>query len=403
MTVFIAHAEADQDAAESLKELLERRGLHVERETAERGFRPLGRNDAVVALWSKESPFSLYRMQFEKRALDAWAEGRLVLVKLDHQFVPVGLRDLSFVDAGFEVQRELVAWPEVAKRAAEAQRPPAALNQVYGDMADAMGGGAPSPAPAGDSRSQRKQAPEQERSDVERPAERARSGGWGVVAGLGIATVAGGAVATILLAPGVGLDAWGEVIGLGPLATLLALGGIAAAGLVLVVAVAFRPRPSRRKRARAPEMREEASAPEAVAEDAGDAADTHAVFVSYARVDSGRVLPVCDAVKAQGMALWLDHEGIDAGESWAGEIVRAIRAVRGVAVMCSKAAFESDHVKREVFLADRYKKRLVPILLENAPMPDDFEYFFAGVQWLKLHETPEADRPAAMMRALETA
>ena len=29
--------------------------------------------------------------------------------------------------------------------------------------------------------------------------------------------------------------------------------------------------------------------------------------------------------------------------------------------MCSKAAFESDHVKREVYLADRYRKKLVPV------------------------------------------
>jgi hypothetical protein len=311
----------------------------------------------VVALWSKDSPFSLYRMHFEKRALDAWAEGRLVLVKLDYQFAPVGLRDLPYVDAGFEAQRELVAWPEVAKRAAEAQRPKSAAAAADDELlGGARGSGAPSPAPGGDSKPQRKREREQER-----PAERARGGGWGVVLGLAVAAAAGGAVATVLLVPGVGIDAWGEAIGLGPLQTTLVLGAIASAAAE---------------------------------------AEPDAVFVSYARVDAGRVLPVCDAVKRQGQALWLDHEGIDAGESWAGEIVRAIRAVRGVAVMCSKAAFESDHVKREVFLADRYKKRLVPILLEDAPMPDDFEYFFAGVQWLKLHETPEKDRPATMMKAI---
>jgi hypothetical protein len=394
MTVFVAHAEADQEAAESLKAVLERRGLHVERETAERGFRPLGLGDAVVALWSKDSPFSLYRMHFEKRALDAWAEGRLVLVKLDYQFAPVGLRDLPYVDAGFEAQRELVAWPEVAKRAAEAQRPKSAAAAADDELlGGARGSGAPSPAPGGDSKPQRKREREQER-----PAERARGGGWGVVLGLAVAAAAGGAVATVLLVPGVGIDAWGEAIGLGPLQTTLVLGAIASAGLILAAIVALHPRPSRAKAKRASDAREPAVA-EADAPAAAEA-EPDAVFVSYARVDAGRVLPVCDAVKRQGQALWLDHEGIDAGESWAGEIVRAIRAVRGVAVMCSKAAFESDHVKREVFLADRYKKRLVPILLEDAPMPDDFEYFFAGVQWLKLHETPEKDRPAAMMKAI---
>ncbi|HVY84234.1 MAG TPA: TIR domain-containing protein, partial [Caulobacterales bacterium] len=88
---------------------------------------------------------------------------------------------------------------------------------------------------------------------------------------------------------------------------------------------------------------------------------------------------------------------------WAGEIVRAIRGAKGVIVMCSSAAFESDHVKREVYLADRYKKPLVPVFIEDAKPPEDFEYFFAGVQWLKLFETPEPERPAAVLRLLEAA
>jgi hypothetical protein len=127
---------------------------------------------------------------------------------------------------------------------------------------------------------------------------------------------------------------------------------------------------------------------------------SNAVFVSYARANAPIVLPICEAVKKEGNHLWLDQEGIGAGEGWAGEIVRAIRTVKGVAVMCSHAAFESDHVKREIYLADRYKKRLLPVFIEDASPPEDFEYFFAGVQWLKLHETPEAERGVAMARAL---
>ena len=118
-----------------------------------------------------------------------------------------------------------------------------------------------------------------------------------------------------------------------------------------------------------------------------------AVFVSYARANSNLVLPVIDAVKKAGKRFWLDQQSTKAGDGWAGEIVRAIRGAPEVVVMCSQAAFESDHVKREIYLADRYKKRLVPVFVENAQPPEDFEYFFAGVQWLNLFETPEAERP----------
>ena len=105
-------------------------------------------------------------------------------------------------------------------------------------------------------------------------------------------------------------------------------------------------------------------------------------------------------VKGAGRQVWIDKGGIQAGEGWAGEIVRGIKGSSGVMVMCSPNAFESDHIKREVYLADRYKKPMLPVFIADAKPPEDFEYFFAGVQWLELFRLPEAERPAAIGRAL---
>jgi hypothetical protein len=125
-----------------------------------------------------------------------------------------------------------------------------------------------------------------------------------------------------------------------------------------------------------------------------------ALFISYAHADDAAVTPVVDAVRANGREVWIDKSGIQTGDRWAGEIVRAIKSAGGIMVMCSQRAFESDHVKREIYLADRYKKPMAPVFLEAAQPPEDFEYFFAGVQWLELYKLPEADRPAAIGRAL---
>ncbi|MDX2238146.1 MAG: TIR domain-containing protein, partial [Hyphomonadaceae bacterium] len=127
MTIFIAHAEADRAAAEALERHLERRGQFVELETGERGFRPLQSADSVVLLVSKDSVFSPWRLRWEARALEAWADGKLVVVKLDHAFSPVGLRDLPFIDASFEAQRDPFTWGKVADaiRALSAPPPPA--------------------------------------------------------------------------------------------------------------------------------------------------------------------------------------------------------------------------------------------------------------------------------------
>ncbi|MDX2238834.1 MAG: toll/interleukin-1 receptor domain-containing protein, partial [Hyphomonadaceae bacterium] len=188
---------------------------------------------------------------------------------------------------------------------------------------------------------------------------------------------------------------------------LLALGALAVLAAVIIAASALTARvraPAPPKRAAEPKAapapaESTAPAPAAPAAPAGAAN----VFVSYASVDRAKVVPIVDGVKQNGQTVWIDQQEIAAGEGWAGEIVRAIKGAKGVLVMCSAAAFESDHVKRELYLADRYKKRLLPVFLEDASPPEDFEYFFAGVQWLRLHDTPEADRSKAVVQALGAA
>lgn len=477
MTVFIAHAEADRAAAEALEKFLERRGQFVELENGERGFRHVQHADTVVALWSKDSIFSPYRLLLEKRTLEAWADEQLVMVKLDHAFSPVGLRDLAAIDASFEAQRD-IAWSAVAKVAQEARLRPApaaapapararqaqSQDQSGGGPLDSVeegAGGAPSPLDdiPGFVKPKKKSSGwfgvfmlllvalvggaasytlfEMDRTDraaiqllaVESKSRQETLEGQ-VAAARAAVTKADADLAALGPAPqivvGVRLPetevrareaANAEVTRAGHALTeinekferaqfdateqaaraaefdargafglgqrfLMALGGSLLA--FLLAALLFLPRRGK-----------------AIAVDAPDVAAGDPLFVSYSHADNTAVLPVVEAVQAQGRSVWIDKQGIGGGDGWAGEIVRAIKGAKGVIVMCSKQAFESDHVKREVYLADRYKKPMVPVFLESAPPPEDFEYFFAGVQWLELHKTPQADRAAAIARALK--
>ena len=316
MFAFIAHAEADQAAADDLKAFLKTRGLVAETETGARGFRFLQATDVVIALWSQKSVFGRHRMMMEKRMLDAWADGRLVLVKLDHGFLPVGVRDLAAIDASFESGRKLAFWPQVERAAREI------INRALTERSDKFWSAPP-------------------------PPKSERSGGGG-----------------------------GGFFG------------------------------SRKKEAAPPESGASAAAPAPQAPPAAELEATPpppppgVVFISYAHADNAAVEPVVSAVKDAGRDVWIDKGGINPGENWAGEIVRGIKSAKGVMVMCSPSAFESDHIKREVYLADRYKKPMLPVFIADAQPPEDFEYFFAGVQWLELFKLPEADRPAAIGKAL---
>lgn len=295
MTVFIAHAQADRSIAETLASDVRAGGLFAEAEDGGRGFRIIGSADAVIVLYSRAVWLSPQRLMMERRAMEAWAQGRLVLVRLDHTILPIGLRDLPAIDAAFVEQRALLAWPAVISAARRAQSGAAAPDHSALTTEGPDDDGVPQ-----------------------------RASDW---------------------LEDRGSDAPARMPGASP--------------------------------------------------DGGAY-----LFISYARANSGAVRPVVDELKDNGRAVWLDAEAIHDGANWAGEIVRAIKGAARVMVMCSAQAFESDHVKREVYLADRYKRRLLPVYLDEAPPPEDFEYFFADLQPVRLVGVADADRPKRILAAL---
>lgn len=395
MTVFLAHAPADRHTAEALEKIIERRGQFCELDDGQTALKPVGNGDSFVLLVSQALTFATARLRLEQRALDAWAQGRLVVVKLDHGIAPVGLRDLPAIDATFEAAREF-KWNEVADAAVKIARTP------------------PEPeAPDDDAREEPDSQPPAPPAPVQ-----AKSGGGALGALLfpmlllpGLLAIA--ASVSIWLANRIGPTpgGWPELIaGIDGFGTRYGLpGGVTpwlfAASLVLFVGVLGLIIFGMFKRGDAGDetLTRNVPRPRARRPRPGATPSADAVFVSYARANDMTVLPLVEAAKRAGRKFWLDQQGISAGDGWAGEIVRAIKSAGGVVVMCSQAAFESDHVKREIYLADRYKKKLVPVFIEHAEPPEDFEYFFAGVQSLNLYDTPEEERSEALVRVLGAA
>lgn len=405
MTVFIAHAPADRQAAEGLEKVIERRGQFAELDDGQTALRPVQPSDVLVLLVSQALVFATARLRLEQRALDAWAAGRLVVVKLDRGIAPVGLRDLPAIDASFEAQREF-KWNEVADAIREKLKARAAPR--------APSGGRPwsDQLRKEDAAGQDAEA----RGDAQMVARRVGAADrvsliacvLVMLPGLAAFVTAGAIwlVNRIGATPGTfadliaGVDAFGAARGALPGVTPM----VFAVAIVVALLAPFALkayRASQRKKLDAyarehPEIYEDYEAPPS-------APRTDAMFVSYARANSEFVMPVIKGAESTGRKFWVDTQSIGAGDGWAGEIVRAIKSAAGVVVMCSKAAFESDHVKREIYLADRYRKKLVPVFIEKADPPEDFEYFFAGVQSLNLFETPEAERPEALNRVLGAA
>jgi len=350
MRVLLIHASADAKQATAFADVLEehRGGFEVVRADEHATTTPSEHFHAVVLLWSHRlRPFPQH---LDRAALDAWIENQLVLIALDDSERPLGLRDLLVVDAAGPRQIELI------KISASAVRDALDTGTVS-DFPDAE----PPPPPAS-----------------------ARGGGALVEYTGPLAFVALG----LLIAGWLASSSAGRSI----------LAGLLGLGLIVAIALfAWRQLMSWRLRQT---LRSDDRVVRGIALGQTEPALPQAsdLFVSYARADAAIVDQIVMAVLSAGKGIWIDRDAIRSGESWAGEIVRAIKAARGVLVMCSPKAFGSDHVKREVYLADKYKKPIVPIFVEPAEPPDDFEYFLAGLQRLDWYTASAQDRTAAIAK-----
>lgn len=344
MTVFISHAQADQGAAEALESLLERRGLFVERDDGEVALAPVEPHDIVVALISHGFAADANKLRLTQRALDAWSAGRLILVRLDESPAPIGLRDLPAADASITEARDL-AWVDVAT----------SIQKMSGTSA----GVAPAARP------------------------KRKGGPLGILATL--ALLAPGLFATaasvsIWLANRIGPrpGGWTELVaGIDSFGRYYALpAGVTpilfAAALVLMLAVlgrllfrVFRGKPRRHP-----------AAPEAGS----------GLYVSAAAEDRARAASLLEGARAAGAPV--------------GPAAADVASAETVLVMCSPAAYQSDQVKRDLFLAERSGKRVTPVFLDSAPAPEDFAYFFAADAGVALHDAPPDAQSAALARVL---
>jgi hypothetical protein len=101
------------------------------------------------------------------------------------------------------------------------------------------------------------------------------------------------------------------------------------------------------------------------------------IFVSYSRQDGQTVDQLVQVIEQAGYTVWIDRQSTGS-QRFAAPIVKAIRMSKLVALMCSRHAFESDHVIREVYVAGECKKPFIAFQLDPANFPDDVLYFVSG-------------------------
>ncbi len=110
----------------------------------------------------------------------------------------------------------------------------------------------------------------------------------------------------------------------------------------------------------------------------------HKVFVSYSRKDSEKARGVCDLLNKLGIPYWIDINGVYSGANFKEVIVNAISSSEIVLFLSSENSNKSVNVAKEIGLADKYGKVIIPVRLDRSPLNPKMDYDLSGIDFVDL-------------------
>ena len=115
------------------------------------------------------------------------------------------------------------------------------------------------------------------------------------------------------------------------------------------------------------------------------------VFLSYKSEDAEAVIRIRKALEARGARVWVDHDQIRPGDHFAAALESGLETSRSVALVVTPRSVRSPWVKEEYYralsLANEGRLNLIPVLLEDAPLPG----FLSTRQYVSIRGQDEFD------------
>jgi TIR domain len=124
------------------------------------------------------------------------------------------------------------------------------------------------------------------------------------------------------------------------------------------------------------------------------------IFISYSRKDSEFVDRLIEALEKYGFPTWQDVNAIAGGEVWKGAISKAVRESDAFLIVLSPQSASSENVSKELAVATKYARRILPVMYQACKIPDKMEYDLAELQWADFHELPFDEALEGLVRAL---
>lgn len=111
----------------------------------------------------------------------------------------------------------------------------------------------------------------------------------------------------------------------------------------------------------------------------------HDIFISYSRDDKKAVFPLVEKINEElGTHCWVDLNGVESGEQFEEKIMSAIDASKIVLFMLSDNSLKSPWTKREVYYAEKRKKRIIPVVVDGEGLRDWFLFHFQSVDYIDI-------------------
>jgi hypothetical protein len=106
------------------------------------------------------------------------------------------------------------------------------------------------------------------------------------------------------------------------------------------------------------------------------------IFVSYSRKDAVQAVEIVARLKSAGFDAWFDRHDINGGDLWREQIVKAVNECSVFLILLSPSSVQSRNVRKELDLADKKGKPVLPLFLSLVDLPGSMEYALAGIQWI---------------------
>lgn len=105
------------------------------------------------------------------------------------------------------------------------------------------------------------------------------------------------------------------------------------------------------------------------------------IFISHSHnADHSFALMLGSRLEADGIKIWLAPESIDSAQDYAAEIPWAIKSCEYFILLLSDESQKSPHVRKEVDLAIKYRKPIIPLRINNSAISEKYEYLLSNVQ-----------------------